>query len=89
MPSERKTLNISAETHEYLTSVGEKQDDESADAFLFRVAEMLDGSDAGMDVTQCNIGEDALTTEEFRAYMSDFASQIPKQTADEIEGRFR
>lgn len=88
MSTERITWSLSAEAAERLESAGARKEHESASQFAFRVAEILDGSENGTDVTKRN-GSECLTTEEFEARMADLQAQLPPRTADELETRFR
>lgn len=85
MTSERTTWNITTEAAESLESVAERRADESANDFILRVASMLDGTDAGTDVTSYDIPEDVLT----ESHIDDLVSRTARQTADELESRLR
>lgn len=86
----RTTWSLADETAEYLETVANRKDHESANDFLFRVAEMLDASADGTDVTKPNaesepVPENVLTTD----HLADIANMTARRTADEVEQRFR
>lgn len=85
MSNERTTWSLSNEAAEALEAAADRKEHESASQFAFRVAELLDATDDGTDVTICDMPDNSLTED----HIVDIATMTARRTADEVETRFR
>lgn len=83
--TDRVTWGISTEAAEALEAAANRKDSESATVFVLRVAELLDGTENGTDVTNRDIPENVLT----EAHLDDIAHETARRTAQEVENRLR